>query len=494
MNKKRLITGLLCLATAGTMAVGLSSCGEGSSGDTLVWYTFEDRPEDLDTVLAKANEIIEPEIGMKLDMQYIDSASYQEKMKLKMAAGEEYDLAFTGYINNYQTAVSLGGLYDITDLIDEVGLGEVIPEFYFDAATVDGRIYGVPNIQVVSNPVCLQMDKELVAQLGIDLNAIQEAAQNAKNIDDIKAYVALIDDMFATVHEAQPDKYVYNPTYNLVTSPMYEELLPGICIRRDGSSTELQKWIDTEEWNYGVEKVREWYQKGYIRNDIASKGTALTTPEEYQQIIVTSGTWKPGQDPYVVQTHGYEPAYALLHEPYVGRTSALATMNSVGANTKHPKEAVEFLKLINSNKELFNIICWGIEGVHYTKNEDGKITEIENSGYNGLGKNAWKYGNQFNALLLEDQEDGIWEETEEMNNTAMQSPMLGFVPDTDVITNELANITNINSEYRARIEFGTEDPSVYMDEYKNQLESAGLTKVLDELQKQYDEFLASKED
>lgn len=79
MNKKRLITGLLCLATAGTMAVGLSSCGEGSSGDTLVWYTFEDRPEDLDTVLAKANEIIEPEIGMKLDMQYIDSASYQEK-------------------------------------------------------------------------------------------------------------------------------------------------------------------------------------------------------------------------------------------------------------------------------------------------------------------------------------------------------------------------------------------------------------------------------
>lgn len=494
MNKKKLISGMLCLALAGTMTVGLSGCGkgEGTNGDTLVWYVFGDKPADLDNVLAKANEIVQEKIGMKLDMQFIDSASYQEKMKLKMASGEAYDLAFTGYCNDYQTAVSMGGLYDITELIDEVGIRDVVPEFYLDAATVNGRIYGIPNEQVVSNPVCLEMDKALAEQLGIDLNAIQEAAQNAKSFDDIKAYAALLDDMFAKVHEAKPELYTFNPSYNLITTPMYESLLGNVVIRLDGSSTKLQNIEETEEGQLGVQKIREWYLKGYIRNDIASKGNATTSNEEARQIAVVAGTWKPGQDPYVKEKKGYDPAYALLTKPYVKRTSALATMTSVGANSKNPKKAVEFLKLINSDEELFNIICWGIEGTHYTKGDNGKITQIEGSGYTDLGKNAWEFGNQFNGLLLENQEDGVWEETRQMNEDAVKSPMIGFVPDTDPISNELANITNVNSEYGARKGYGTEDASVWWDEYIEKLNQAGEQKILDELQKQYDEFLASK--
>ena len=494
MNKKKLISGMLCLALAGTMTVGLSGCGkgEGTNGDTLVWYVFGDKPADLDNVLAKANEIVQEKIGMKLDMQFIDSASYQEKMKLKMASGEAYDLAFTGYCNDYQTAVSMCGLYDITELIDEVGIRDVVPEFYLEAATVNGRIYGIPNEQVVSNPVCLQMDKALVEQLGIDLNAIQEAAQNAKSFDDIKAYAALLDDMFAKIHEAKPELYTFNPSYNLITTPMYESLLGNVVIRLDGSSTKLQNSEETEEGQFGVQKIREWYLKGYIRNDIASKGTATTSNEEARQIAVSAGTWKPGQDPYVKEKKGYDPAYALLTKPYVKRTSALATMTSVGANSKNPKKAVEFLKLINSDEELFNIICWGIEGTHYTKGDNGKITQIEGSGYTDLGKNAWEFGNQFNGLLLENQEDGVWEETRQMNEDAVKSPMIGFVPNTDPIANELANITNVNSEYGARKGYGTEDASVWWDEYIEKLNQAGEQKILDELQKQYDEFLASK--
>ena len=107
-------------------------------------------------------------------------------------------------------------------------------------------------------------------------------------------------------------------------------------------------------------------------------------------------------------------------------------------------------------------------------------------------KNAWEFGNQFNGLLLENQEDGVWEEPRQMNEDAVKSPMIGFVPNTDPIANELANITNVNSEYGARKGYGTEDASVWWDEYIEKLNQAGEQKILDELQKQYDEFLASK--
>ena len=133
-----------------------------------------------------------------------------------------------------------------------------------------------------------------------------------------------------------------------------------------------------------------------------------------------------------------------------------------------------------------------IEGTHYTKNEDGRITVTPDTGYSKVVKNAWVYGNQFNCYVMDTQTADVWEQTEEMNNTAELSPMLGFVPDTDPITNELANVTNIQDEYNAKQLFGTAAADEYFDEKCQKEDEAGLKKILDEMQKQYDDFLASK--
>lgn len=492
-NMKKVVSTLLCLTTAATMTVGLTGCDNGgSSSDTLVWYMFGDKPAGLDAVMAKANEIIEPEIGMKLDMQYIDSASFGEKMKLKMASGEAFDLAFTGYNNPYQTAVAMGGLYDITDLIKEVGFTEEeMPQFYLDAVTVDGKIYGLPNIQVVSNPVCWMMDKSLAEELNIDVQKYQDFACNIKTYEDVEKFATMLDELYAKVHEAKPEHCVINPTYYELTVPVYESLTGPVCLRQDGSTNELYLDYETPEYKLQMQKRHEWYQKGYIRSDIAAKGTTTTGNDEARQIEIRFSTWKPGQEIYCTNTYGTEQVTAFFQNPYVGRTSALATSTGVGANSKHPKEAVQLLRLVNTNKELFNILAWGIEGTNYNLNEDGKVIEIPDSGYNKIGEGAWKFGNQFNGLLMAEQEDGIWEATEEMNNTAMKSPALGFVPNTDPISTELANLTNTSSEYAAK-KFGTADPAEWYDEYVQAMEAAGAKKVLDELQKQYDEFLNSK--
>ena len=83
-------------------------------------------------------------------------------------------------------------------------------------------------------------------------------------------------------------------------------------------------------------------------------------------------------------------------------------------------------------------------------------------------------------------------QTEKMNDEAIKSPMLGFVPDLSGLTTEIAAIANINAEYKAKRECGTNDPAEWYDEYIGKLKAAGIDKVRDELQKQYDEFLASK--
>ena len=79
-----------------------------------------------------------------------------------------------------------------------------------------------------------------------------------------------------------------------------------------------------------------------------------------------------------------------------------------------------------------------------------------------------------------------------MNDEADKSPLIGFVPDLTDIQSEIANISNIDAEFNAKRGFGTEALSVWFDDYDQKMKTAGIEKVRDELQKQYDEWKASK--
>ena len=118
--------------------------------------------------------------------------------------------------------------------------------------------------------------------------------------------------------------------------------------------------------------------------------------------------------------------------------------------------------------------------------------EIENSGYNDMGTSGWEFGNQFNSMIMKGQEATVWEDTEKMNNEALKSPMLGFVPNTDPVTNELANLSSVGGEFNAKVRMGTADASEWLDDYLKKRDQAGVRVVQEEVQKQYDEFLASK--
>ena len=479
-------------------SMGITGCGGGGSSKTIRWIQMGDKQPRAEEVLAKANEIIEPELGMKLEIEYIDSASFSEKARNMMAAGDEFDIIWTGYLNDYQAAVTLGGLTDITEYIDNIKMSDgttakmsdVVEEYILDAAYVDGAIYGIPNTQVVSNPFSLKIRKSVADECGIDVQGLEAAGLAVKDAASAKAYMDKLSSEFSKLHSKRPDLNTINPGTNMATVGVYEEIVKGVGIRKDGTSNEIVNLRETEEWQIGVDAARSWYENGYIRKDIASKGNALVSIDEEKQYGFTQTTWKPGQEIIDASEMGEEVVFPLVDQAYVSRTNPLATMLSVGGNSKNPEEAVKLIYMLNSNKELYNLLCWGIEGTDYTVNSDGTITEIADSGYDDVGHSAWKYGNQFNSLLVEGQAADVWEQTKKMNDEAVKSPVMGFVPNTSNITTELSNITNVVAEYKAKEEFGTVARDEYWDEFMGKLKTAGIDKVRDEIQKQYDEFSA----
>lgn len=478
--KKSISLLLAVLMVLGCLA--LSGCGKKDEGGIakIRWLLPGDQQPDQAAVTEKINEITREKIGVEVEFQYIDTGAYTERMKMNMAAGDDFDICFTGYVNPYLDAVNKEGLLDITDLLDEEApaLKEALPDYAWEVAKVDGRIYAVPNLQIMAPQESLIIFKDIADKYDFDFSTVKE-------IEDLEPYLEM-------VKNGEDGIFPYNANRsgtNFWTMNKYEGISSGVVIRTDGSSKQVQLIFDTPEYQKGVQTLYEWYQKGYIRSD------ALAAGDDTQDFIAgrfATGTagWKPGEEAAAKEKYQREVLLIPIQEPYLKKSNCLAAMTGINYNSKHPEKAIKLIELVNTDKDLYNLICFGIEGKHYELNEEGKVKKIADSGYN---PNAdWKFGNQFNAYLLEGQEDGLWEETAELNLSAKQSPILGFVLNTDPIKTEISQVAAVSGEYDRIIANGAKNPDEYMSEYRKKLETAGINKIKDEVQRQIDEYWATK--
>ncbi len=425
-----MIKRLLSLVLVLVMLASLAGCGKdeqsGADGDipTLTWYVPGDKQADIAAVMEKVNEITVPKIGAKLNLEFIDTNAFSEKMTMNMASGNDFDLCFVGWVNSYVNAVTKGGLMDMTELLKTTpDLVESLPDYVWDSARIEGKIYGVPNFQTFALPMGIVVMKEVADKYDFDFSKVH-------SLDDLEPFLEM-------VKKGEPDKipFRYNWGSEMYTYGAWEEVGSSrVAIKCDGSSSEVKLLADTEEQKHAWEKTKEWYDKGYIREDIVGLGDDTMDYRAGRYVVSCEG-WKPGVESDVENDIGQDVIVVRLSEPYMKMDGGIKTMIAIGANAKNPEKAMKFIELVNTDKELYNLIGFGIEGKHYTLNSDGKVEYIEGSGY--TPKMQWKFGNQFNALLLNGQEDGIWEETQKVNDEAVKSPLIGFSLNTDKITNEL---------------------------------------------------------
>ncbi len=105
MKKKIISLLIMCTMLGALMGCGTTENVKTDEVPTLTWLMQGSVQNDLASVLEKVNEITTEKIGAKIDLQFIDTGSYSEKMKMNMASGLDYDICFTGFVNNYTTAV-----------------------------------------------------------------------------------------------------------------------------------------------------------------------------------------------------------------------------------------------------------------------------------------------------------------------------------------------------------------------------------------------------
>ena len=119
----------------------------------LQMYAIADAPNNTD--LAKQyweqlNTRLKEELNCTINYTYAAGNDYKNNYALAIASGEKYDLmqAAPGWLD-YQTYAAKNAFMPLDDLLPQYApyLWENIPETTWEAASVNGKIYAVPNME-----------------------------------------------------------------------------------------------------------------------------------------------------------------------------------------------------------------------------------------------------------------------------------------------------------------------------------------------------------
>jgi hypothetical protein len=192
-------------------------------------------------------------------------------------------------------------------------------------------------------------------------------------------------------------------------------------------------------------------------------------------------------------TVGFNVKLVRFIGPNMSRATQQGSMIAVNAKAseKKVKASLRYMELLYKDKEFRDLLAYGIEGKHFDyykdtviRTEKGRDNYLLDNFVTGPAVSASVVSASKEILADKDQWKKVYKEYEK----AKMSDTNGFIFNgsyTKAMNDAMDEIWESN---RAELETGTVDPDEKMAEIKKQMEDIGLNKVIDEAQKQMDNY------
>lgn len=441
---------------------------------TVKWVLRTDAQEDDPIVLEELNKLLKEKINVQLELIPISGGEYDTRTQLMSTSGEDYDLIWTSnWSNSFVDNMNREAFMPLDDLLaSDAGemLREAVPEWLYGAATIDGKIYAVPNNQIMAYQVGVVIQKEYADKYNLDVGSIE-------TIRDLEPFLEQIRDNEPDLIPMCETDSIDSALREISTSWVTNSGL--LCVLMDDETCTVKTRFEVRKEDI----LNEYYHKGFIRSDFATV-TDNTADLAANKYVCRCTQYSPSCAANESAKYGKEYIAIPITDAYIPTSAGITTMNAININSKNPEAAIKLLGLFYSDVEVYNMFMYGLEGQHYNKVSDTRIEPIKDSGYSRADI-GWEYGNLFNAWLIPGNADDVWEETERMNNESVVSNLLGFTFSTANVQTEIAQLSAVRDEYAKKIVVADDFESAYAEFEKACIE-AGLDVVKEELQSQLD--------
>ncbi len=498
---RKIVAIILALVLAAGM---MSGCGKKTSAPTgpvtLKWVMpGPGEQADSEKVWAEFNKQLKTYPGLEnvtVDVEVIPAADYVQKFLLMQTGGEEMDIVQT-YSLNYADESRNGTFLPLDEYLENTDIKKDLPEWLMEYGKVDGTTYIVPNYQILASKLnSIRTSQELIDKYWNQQEA-EEFLQSHATLDQecfdyIEEYLKKLKD------NGEIDLGFYLAGFY---SKGFEVFLTPFAIKRnfEGDTPEVVNIFLTDEAKVFYKNMSEWYKKGYIRKDALSANS-----KEDMGTMGGLSIWfgEKHKDAYEASQFAYPVGNIELDKNYYKTSTSGAGGTAIYSKSKYPELAMKVIELMNTKKgaELYNLMCYGLEGVHYEKEGEDRIRTFydkqQPTSSEAYGLWKWTVGNTENAWLTQyDSDDAKKVIFEDINQGAdtVPSNLTGFYPDNTEYKTNLDQLRAVVNEYKAPLASGAlADWEKTYKEFCEKMEKCGEEKICKALQEQVNEFYKNK--
>ena len=484
------------------------------------WYTNNiGEQEYTKRVEEELNAILKETPGYEhISIDLVPCKDYKTDLTLALSTGQQVDLIATF---NYGATdkILLGEYLELSELVaNNPEITADLPDWFLNYGKVDGGLYFIPNYQQLANTMFWFTTAEYAEKAGYTKEQITEIIQSG----DLEKHLQLEKDLCDAARSLGKNAYIFSTQVSNArrfTSYSNTQLSFGSnSYLYLNSADNSIAWSDGDEWaSAWFKAVTELRAEGYVYKEEATEHTEFfggTWPDRFNsdvgKAVISAGmTGYTGTSEMVEaqmkEQFGQDMIAVLCN---VNAEIILPAENAAGgiaiaSNSKYPEDAAKVMALLFNSKyeKFYNTLCWGIEGIHYNKIDDGHIETLEFAGSQGGADTTycyWKWvgGNTFNAWLnqslTDEQEAYILSNINEGSDT--NTTIAGFIFDPSSVETEIEQCKAVAGEYSSTLRNGIKDAAWedYYNEYKSKMQTAGLDKIIEEYSRQFNEWLNNK--
>lgn len=424
------------------------------------------------------NEYLAENYGITVTMISYPVADYANQMNLELAADADIDIITCGTgIMDPTTLYKNGVALELTELLKTTPtLYESISEEFWNSTVYGGGYYFVPNIKETGTGRSYMANNTFVDKYDWDLSDI-------KSYEDFEPFLEELKNDEDCAYAFWPTPYVEGNTDDFAFITQYA----GINI--DGDHSKVEFIIDSKEFMEYCKLMRKWALAGYWPEDLMVNQDNYKTMRNQGQYGFQYWVTIPDGEAECESRYTVPCTEVRISESWLNSDSAMGSAYCINANTEKTEAAIKFLEALETDMTLGDLAVYGVEGKHYTREADGSVTKIADSGYDYT---TWTVTTLFNCSRLSTEAENKYELYEEFNANAVASPLAGFRFDSTPVNAEYTACNEVVNAYFNLFTYGAVDSEVEVTNYSKALKDAGVEKVIDEMQAQYDAFLAAK--
>ncbi|MDI5937176.1 DUF3502 domain-containing protein, partial [Micromonospora sp. DH15] len=163
----------------------------------------------------------------------------------------------------------------------------------------------------------------------------------------------------------------------------------------------------------------------------------------------------------------------------------LVVVNANGGNVGNAMRLQDWVSV----KENHDLLEYGIEGTDWKPvGEDRFEALTQYSSFPGYAV-SWRASLERNASYMTESEERVFSWAQDYDNFTVD-PFASFVPDNKPVEQQIAAMTTVITQYANPLYYGVVDVDPQLDKLKKAAAAAGVDKLLAEMEKQADAYLA----